>query len=348
MDFLSLPRRGDYVEIQSGVAPSQAQDFRIAAASALEWTECFAPIAVDAKAAHDPDFNKACAAARAALDARVSKADLSDHDAWLRTQASRPVSRRLNAGTRWGELHQVLTGKPVAQGLDFAVGGNAERPWEELARTGRFSEATLAGLPKSWVGGDLWRATLLKSAEMQGETWLHALALGVIAIDREQREEAKAYLSRSLQKRQTYLALRHLALLADTPEETERLYLQAWETGQASPRLAVEIVVWMQQNQRLDALAAYLKRLPPEAAGDERIRLARAQAAINSGDLDLAETLLNYHFAKIREGDLILTELWEKLQTAKAARKLGRPPTPAEAKAALAAAPLPIYLDFGV
>jgi hypothetical protein len=348
MDFLSLPGRGDYVEIQSGIAPSQAQDFRIAGGSSLEWTECFAPIAVDAKAAHDPDFNKACAAARAALDALVSTADLGDHDAWLRTQASRPVSRRLNAGTRWGELHQVLTGKPVAQGLDFAVGGNAERPWEELARTGRFSDATLAGLPTSWVGGDLWRATLLKSAETQGETWLHALALGVIAIDREQRAEAKAYLSRSLQKRQTYLALRHLALLADTPDETERLYLQAWDTGQASPRLAVEIVVWMQQNQRLDALAAYLKRLPPEAAGDERIRLARAQAAINSGDLDLAETLLNYHFAKIREGDLILTELWEKLQIAKAARKLGRPPTPAEAKAALAAAPVPIYLDFGV
>jgi Domain of unknown function (DUF5107) len=348
MDFLSLPGRGRYVEIQSGIAPSQAQDFRIAAGGSLEWTECFAPIALDAKAAHDPDFNKACAVARKALDARVPTAELGDHDAWLRTQASRPLSRRLNAGTRWGELHQVLSGKPVAAGLDFAVDGGAERPWEELARTGRFSEETLEGLPESWVGGDRWRVTLLKSAETQGETWLHELALGVIAIDREAHDEATAYLSRSLDKRQTYLALRHLALLADTPAEAERLYLRAWDTGQAPARLAVEIVVWMQKNQRLDALAAFLKRLPPDAAADERIRLARAQAAINSGALGLAETLLNYRFAKIREGDLILTELWEKLQIAKAERKLGRPATPAEAKAALAAAPLPIYLDFGV
>jgi len=275
-------------------------------------------------------------------------ADLGDHDAWLRTQASRPLSRRLNAGTRWGEFHQILTGKPVAQGLDFAVGGSADRPWEELARTGRFSEASLAGLPRSWVGGDLWRTKLLKSAETQGETWLHALALGVIALDREAKDEAKSYFNRSLEKRPTYLALRHLALVAGTPDEAERLYLRAWDTGQAPTQLAVEIVTWMQQNDRLGALAAFLKRLPPKTAGLERIRLARAQAAISSGDLDLAENLLNYHFATIREGDLILTELWEKLQTAKAERKLGRPPTPAEIKAALAAAPLPIYLDFGV
>jgi len=348
MDFLSLPGRGRYVEIQSGIAPSQAQDFRIAAGSSLEWTECFAPIAIDAKAGHDPDFNKACAAARKALDARVPTADLGAHDAWLRSQASRPVSRRLNTGTRWGELHEVLTGKRVAPGLDFAVGGGAERPWEELARTGRFSEASLETLPKSWIGGDLWRTTLLKSAGAQGETWLHALALGVIALDREQNDEAKAYFSLSLERRQTYLALRHLALLADTPDETERLYLRAWDTGQAPTQLAVEIVVWMQKNQRLDALATYLKRLPPETAADERIRLARAQTAIGSGDLSLAETLLNYRFAKIREGDLVLTELWKRLQIAKAERKLGRPVTPVEAKAALAAAPLPIYLDFGV
>jgi hypothetical protein len=348
MDFLSLPGRGRYVEIQSGIAPSQAQEFRIPAGGSLEWTECFAPIAVDAKAAHDPDFNKACGAARKALDARVPTADLGAHDAWLRTQASRPLSRRLNAGTRWGELHEVLTGKSVAPGLDFAVGGGAERPWDELARTGRFSEATLESLPKSWVGGDLWRATLVKSAEAHGETWLHALALGVIALDREAHEEAKAYFGRSLERRQTYLALRHLALLADTPDETERFYLRAWDTGQAPTQLAVEIVVWMQQHDRLDALAAYLKRLPPKTSAHERIRLARAQAAISSGDLDLGETLLNYHFATIREGDLILTQLWERLQIAKAERKLGRRATPAEAKAALAAAPLPIYLDFGV
>jgi hypothetical protein len=348
MDFLSLPGRGDYIEIQSGIAPSQAQDFRIAGGGSLEWTECFAPIAIDAKTAHDPDLDKACAAARKALDARVPTAELGAHDAWLRTQASRPVSRRLNAGTRWGALHEVLTGKSVAPGLDFAVGGDAERPWEELARTGRFSEASLKGLPKTWVGGDRWRATLLKSIETHGETWLHALALGVIALDREQHEEAKAYFSRSLERRQTYLALRHLALLADTPDEAEHHYLRAWDTGQASTQLAVEIVVWMQKTERLDALATYLKRLPPETAAHERIRLARAQAAINSGDLSLGEALLNYHFAGIREGDLILTELWERLQIAKAERKLGRPLTPAEAKAALAAAPLPIYLDFGV
>lgn len=344
MEFLSQPGQGDYVEIQSGIAPTQNQEFVLGAGASLEWTEIYAPAAVDPARAHDADYAAACGAVRAVLEARIPAADLDGTDRWLRDQAVRPVTARLQAGSGWGALHEALTGRPVAPGLDFAAG--AEAPWDELARSGRFSDAALQSLPESWVTSDLWRDALRRSAEAQGETWLHALALGVIALDRDERDEARACLTRSFNRRETVLALRHLALLAEDEAEAEWLYLRAWEAGSAPPQLAVEIVQWLQRTGRLTALAAFLDRLPPEVLALERIRLARAQLALEAGDPGLAETLLDHRFATIREGELLLGELWQRLQLAKAERRLGRTPTAAEAGAALAAAPIPYHLDF--
>lgn len=343
MEFLSRPGQGEYVEIQSGIAPTQNQEFILGPGASLEWTECYAPAMADAARIHAPDFAAACDAARVVLDQRVPAGDLDACDRWLRQQATRPVNMRLQVGSGWGALHEALTARPVAEGLDFKAG--AQAPWDELARTGRFSDAALRQLPETWVTSDLWRDALLRSSEAQGETWLHALALGVIALDRDERDAARAFFIRSLALRETALALRHLALLAED-DEAERLYLHAWATGEAPPQLAIEIVQRLQRGGRLKALAAFLETLPAEVQAHERIRLARAQVALEAGDLRLAEDLLDYHFATIREGELLLGELWERLQLAKAGHRLGRTLTPAEADAALTEAPIPYHLDF--
>jgi hypothetical protein len=346
MEFLSRPGQGEYVEIQSGIAPTQNQEFILGPGASLEWTECYAPAAIDPARAHGADYAAACAAARAVLDSRIPAADLDGTDRWLRLQAGRPVTRRLQAGAAWGELHEALTGRPIAPGLDFAVEPGAGAPWDDLARTGRFSPAALDSLPDSWVTSDLWCDALRRSAAAQGETWLHALALAVIALDRDERDAARAGFTRSFNLRETHLALRHLALLAEDEDEAEWLYLRAWGKGTAPPQLAVEIVQWLQRTGRLAALATFLDGLPPDVAAQERIRLARAQIALGAGEPDQAEALLDHHFATIREGELLLGELWERLQLAKAERRLGRAPTAAEAEATLVAAPIPYHLDF--
>ena len=56
MDFLSENGKGDYIEIQGGVTPTQLQTRPLAAGASIEWTECISPLAMDAKAAHDPDY----------------------------------------------------------------------------------------------------------------------------------------------------------------------------------------------------------------------------------------------------------------------------------------------------
>ena len=64
MDYLSAEGQGDYIEVQGGVTPTQLQTRPLAAGASIEWTECISPLAMDPRAAHQPDYSAACAAAR--------------------------------------------------------------------------------------------------------------------------------------------------------------------------------------------------------------------------------------------------------------------------------------------
>ncbi|HKT98621.1 MAG TPA: DUF5107 domain-containing protein [Paraburkholderia sp.] len=346
MEILGQPGNSEYVEIQAGIAPTQDQEFMLPAGSSLEWTECWMPFSADAAAVHDPCWPAACSAVRRALDAQLPAQTLYALDARLRVHASKPVSRRLHHGSVWGKLHEILTGRPVASGLDFDAQPGVARPWAALAATRRFSAESLAAPPEIWVAGDRWRQALLDSSAQHGETWLHALALGIIALDRGDTEPANAFFKRAYTMRPNALSLRNLALSERDVQAAERLYLGAWTAPDAPPQLATEIADWLLQHQRIDALRGFLSGLGPEVKRHERIRLTLARLALLDGHLDDAERWLDYEFATIREGETALDEMWSALQIARAGRRLGHALSPDEERALLAAAPIPYRLDF--
>jgi hypothetical protein len=346
MDTLSRAGDGAYVEIQAGIAPTQDQEFMLPAGGSLEWTECWMPFEADAQAVHDPHWQAACAAVRRALDAQLPAETLCAHDARLRGHAAKPVNRLLHRGAVWGKLHEILTGQPVAPGLDFDTEPGIARAWAELAASGRFSTESLATLPEVWVAGDRWRQALLDSAAAHGETWLHALALGIIALDCGDTARANAYFTRAHALRPNALSLRNLAVSERNVQAAERLYLSAWDAPDAPPQLAAEIAGWLLRHERIATLRHFLAGLPPELARHERIRLTRARLALLDGHLDEAEQLLDHDFATIREGETLLDEIWSALQIARASQRLGRTLSPDEASAVLAATPIPYRLDF--
>lgn len=346
METLGQPGNSEYVEIQAGLAPTQDQEFMLPAGRSLEWTECWMPFAADAQAVHDPCWDAACSAVRRTLDAQLPAHALCALDARLRSHAFKPVSRQLYRGTVWGRLHEVLTGRPVAPGLDFGAPPGIACPWAELATTGRFSVESLAATPVIWVAGDRWREALLDSSAKHGETWLHALALGIIALDSGDTQAAQALFRRAHALRPNALSLRNLALTEDDVQAAERLYLSAWQAPDAPPQLAPEIAEWLLRHKRIDALRRFVCGLDPAVGQHERIRLIRARLALLDGNLDDAEHWLDYAFATIREGETALDEIWSALQTARVSRRIGRALTPDETHAVLAASPLPYGLDF--
>ena len=134
MDFLSEDGKGDYIEIQGGVTPTQLQTRPLAAGASIEWTECISPFAMDAKAAHDPDYAAACAAAGKVVDERVSAAALRG-DRRVPDCAGRRAGRRRCsiAGPAGAGCTKNGPGGKISPGLTFEASlGDEERPWTEL------------------------------------------------------------------------------------------------------------------------------------------------------------------------------------------------------------------------
>ena len=168
MEFLSESGRGDYIEIQGGVTPTQLQTRPLAAGASIEWTECISPLAMNPKAAHDPNYAAACEAAGKVVEERTPAATLKEIDAFLRTQAGAVPARLLHSGSGWGALYERRTGRKLSTGLLFeSIVGDEERPWSELLASGAFSSESLNRPPASYNVAAGWMDVLRKSAQAQ-------------------------------------------------------------------------------------------------------------------------------------------------------------------------------------
>jgi len=345
MDYLSRPGEGKYLEIQSGIAPTQNQRFVLAAGEERDWTEAYTPLALAADAAHTKDFNAATASAGAALDRQVPAVELARIDAFLRAEARQPVTRRLSSGEPWGQRQEQVLGKQLAAGLDFSLATPSDF-WDDIAAGRPVDAARLADIPQGVAVSDLWVSRLTASAA-KGQSWLHALMLAIATLDRDDKAAASTHLRHSLEQHPSWLGYRIEALLSDDADARSQSYLRAWQSGGAPPELAIEIAMHFVALRRSADLKAFVDSLPSDVREKERIILARAVVAADAADFDELERLLfSRQFASIREGETLLSDLWIRLRRGRLEAGLGRKAMDAEVRADLIVHPLPKALDL--
>ena len=346
MDYLARPGQGRYLEIQSGIAPTQNQRFALAPHEELDWTELFMPIQLAPEAAHAGDYADAVSHAAGHLDNALSQVDLERFDAFLAAEARQPLTQRWSFGESWGARQEQLIARPLAAGLDFATEHRVD-VWDDLAAGRPIDPERLATLPQGVAVSDLWVDRLTRHAEAHGMSWVHALMLAIAALDRGDRASAARHASKSLFLKPSWLGYRLEALLGQSLDATMASYLKAWSMGDAPPELAVEIAQFLMSAERPAQLRRFVEDLPASIGGNERIALARAVVAANAGDFDTAEALLlGRHYATIREGETLLSDLWVSLRRGRLEAGLGRAATAEEIERDLAAHPLPRQLDL--
>jgi hypothetical protein len=346
MDYLARPGEGKYLEIQSGIAPTQNQRFALKAGEELDWTEAFFPVRLDAQRARDADYGAAVAHAAGAVDEAVPADELARVDAFLREQARLPVDVRYSAGEPWGGRQEQLLGRRLAEGLDFSVDAPGD-VWDDLADGCTISDANLRDVPNGVVVSPLWIGRIAESAEVQGATWLHALLIAIAKLDAGEVEAATSEIERSLSMKPTWLGYRLKGLLSSDAGAAFDNYLRAWHAGAAPAELAVEIAGHFMRAGLSVELKRFVEALPAEVRDNERIVLARAVVAANEGQFDEAERLLlSRQFATIREGETLLSDLWVRLCRGRLEAALGRTATAEEVRQDLASHPMPKALDL--
>lgn len=341
MDYLSRPGEGDYLEIQSGMTPTQNQRFELAAHEERDWTEAFMPLQLDARA-HDPAYHTATDHAANAIDAAIPADHFADVDAFLREQARLPLDVRHSAGAHWGARQERLTGAPLAAGLDFSV-EIAGDYWDDLANGTPIAPSNLVAIPTGIAVSPLWISRIKAGAP----TWVGELVLATAALDRNERELARQHLTQSLALKPSWAGYRLEALLVDNPTDKASSYLRAWNASGAPPELAIEIAQFFGAASLSAELKAFVDALPAEIRSKERIILARAVVAANDGNYDELERLLfDRPFATIREGETLLSDLWIRLRRGRVEAQLKRVASAEELKADLKANPVPRALNL--
>jgi hypothetical protein len=350
MDYLSEDGKGDYIEIQGGVTPTQLQTRPLKAGASIEWTECISPFTLDAKTAHEADYSMACAAAGKAVDQRVPDIELQKMHVFLTAQTDAPVQTLLHRGTGWGSLHEKRTARRLSPGLLFdGKLSDEEQPWGELLTGGTFSAATLNTSPRSYNVSAGWTTVLRESAKAHGATWLHHCHLGVALLEAEAFAEARKQFQASLALKDNAVAHRHLALLHQRDgdvDAAQSAYERAWRLDGHDANLAVEIADLVLRHQRDAAFSAFVKSLPASIAEHERIVLMKAQVALKQGDYPAVRRFLQREFCTIREGELSLSELWFASYIKEAEASKGGPLTAAEKKQLMQKYPPPRAIDF--
>jgi Tfp pilus assembly protein PilF len=350
MDFLSQTGKGDYLEMQGGVTPTQLQARPLRAGASIEWTECFSPFAMDKKAAHAPDYLAACAAAGKIIDERVPAVALQQMHEFLSAHAETPVQTVLHRGAAWGWLHEKRTGRKLSPGLAFETEpGEEERPWAELLTAGTFSTGVLERPPRSFNVSPGWAAALSNSARAHGATWLHHLHLGVARLEAGAFAEAEKLFEASLGLKDNAPAHRNLALLRERAghlDAAQTAYERAWRLCGNDANLAVEIGAFLTRHKRPAAFNTFVKSLPGAVAQHERIQLMMARVALEQGDYRLVRRLLQREFCTIREGELSLSDLWFTSHIKEAEGREGRALTTEEKQQLMRKSPPPRQIDF--
>lgn len=341
MDYLSRPGEGDYLEIQSGMTPTQNQRFELAAHEEREWTEAFLPLQLDARA-HDPGYRTATDHASAAMEAIIPADELAEVDAFLRAQARLPLDVRHSTGARWGARQERLTGRPLAVGLDFSVEAASDY-WDDLAQGEAVAASNLKEMPVGVAVSPPW----IERISGSDPTWVGELMLATAALDRGDRQAAGRHVMQSLALKPNWAAHRLQALLAGDRDAKVSSYLRAWNGDDAPPELAVEIVQFLGSASLSTELKAFVGALPAHIRSNERIVLARAVVAANDGDFDeLERLLLDRPFATIREGETLLSDLWVRLRRGRLETQLKRAASAEELKADLKTHPVPRALNL--
>ena len=332
-----LGGEGDaYVELQGGLAQTQAHYLPMPARARWAWLEAYALMEVDPAAVHGADWRAARRHVADRLEKTLRPGRLERLLAETADLADTPPATLHVHGSGWAGLERrrrAADGErdDIPPGIVFPdEDGGPFAPWRALLADGEMPSQPPAQPPGEWVTGPAWRKRLADAVEAgRGDHWLAWLHLGTMAWRAGDAEEAERAWRTSLDREPSAWACRNLAVLAAQAgrlDEAAELYLQAATLQPELDRLQVECGRALLDAGRVEQIPRWLDALPSALRHTGLIRLIEARAACLRGELDAAEALLErIELTGIREGRSPLTDLWFEIQARRTASAEGMP-----------------------
>jgi tetratricopeptide (TPR) repeat protein len=359
-EFLSIPGRA-YTEIQAGLAPTQRHSLPFEAGGQRWWTEVFGYIRADSAKVHGADWETAWREVDNTLKTRLTAYDLAEIEGKCLRQADNVGHELLQTGSGWGALELARRSAqkngyalPATFVFPAATLGHEQKKWLHLLEKGCLPEQPAEPIPGDWIVQRHWRELLGKSLEVgQNRNWYALLHYGVMQAEVFNDSAASAAWEESLAKTPSIWAYRNLAVMARAAGKTAEAldwYQKAWQLAMATQQIqasfAQEYLSLLSEAGEFQKAWNVSKSLPAQALDFDAVQILRASIALQVGCLDEAELALQREYASVREGAVILTDLWIELWRRKMSAETGRPAVEISTQEIEAAHPPPAGIDF--
>lgn len=358
-EFLSVPGQA-YLEIQSGLARTQAERLPMPGGAVWEWLEGYGLMEVDPKVGHGRDWARARQAVESRLEAMLPRARMDAELAGSAAWADRPPAEMVQQGSGWGALERrrrlkISGGKPFcgpATPFDDASLEPQQTPWLALLEQGAPTGVDPTIEPVGYLVQPEWRERLEQAADRSGAnawwTWLH---LGVMRYWAEEYAGARQAWEASLAACPTPWANRNLAVLAREEgrmEEAAGLYVAACRQRPGLMPLVVECGQFLLDQNRPQEVLELLEVLPEPVRTAGRIKLLEGRAALAIRDFARIERLFTEKLVidDLREGERSLSHLWFEFHEQRLSASEGVPVDEALKARVRREHPVPAHLDF--
>ncbi|MBQ8474449.1 MAG: DUF5107 domain-containing protein [Clostridia bacterium] len=321
-----------YIEIQAGICHTQYECMPMPPNTTWEWLEAYGAMNADGDKVHG-EWQGAKAEVAARLDEIITAEALEQMLEDTKPMAkSKATGELLFCGSGWGALENMLRakqGRPqMAAHLDFGEVGEEQADWVHLMNRGTLPEHSPENAPVSWMLQNEW-VDMLRAAADGGDltNWYTQLQLGVAYLCRNNLQEAYERIDRSYKLCPSPWALHALAnfkrLLGDAGSAAALCAKAArMKLDDASlAKEAMELLVIADKNEEAIELAA---EFPEEISSIGRVKIYITKAHVNLGHVEEAEETLcgngGIVLPDIREGELIITDLYLRILENKAKR----------------------------
>lgn len=321
-DYLSEPGKGDYVEIQAGMAPTQVHGMKMPAKTEWSFTQYFS--AIDASETElDGPWSEAKNKTRTLIDSQLDEERVNSGHHSFSIMTENEIEEILHLGSGWGALlglkekkeNQVIS---CPTGMTFPRSSLSQEQdiWVELLNTGIIPDIGTHSFPLSYIVDSEWKPILQKAClnADRKNPWPRIM-LGVLLFEHDEKEEAVKLWKESIQNSPSALAYRNMAIAQMENADltgAEESYLNAYKIMDRMPDRALceEILKLYIRTEEYKKAWRFYSNLNAIMALEERLISLAAIAAFETANFEFLEKIFHMDFASIREGETRMMDLW--------------------------------------
>ena len=321
-----------YIEIQAGLAHTQYECLPMPPNTTWEWLEGYGPMNADGDKVHG-EWQGAKAEVAEKLNGLITAEALEDLLEKTKPMAkAKATGELLFRGSGWGALENLLRaniGRPqMATHLDFGEIGEEQADWMYLMKRGTLPEHSPDDVPVSYMLQNEWLGKLESAADGGDLTnWYTQYQLGTTYLCKNRLQEAYERLERSYKLCPNPWSLHALANFKRTLGDIGAAATLCAKASRMRPHdasLAKEAMEFLCAAGKHEEAIELASELPEDVRSIGRVKIYITMAHINLGHVEEAEAVLyedgGIVLPDIREGELIITDLYLRILEQKAKR----------------------------